>query len=173
VPEATETTCQVCVAKRRPLILGTTGHSAEQKAAVRVASQTIPIVFAANFSLGVNALFALTARAATLLGEGFEVEIVEMHHRTKKDAPSGTARQLAEILAQARGALNVPVHSVRGGDIVGDHEVIFAGSGERLELIHRASSRETFARGALRAADWVMNQPAGLYSMQDVLLGTA
>ena len=169
-PDATESVCRVCAGTSRPLVLGTTGHSAAQKDAVRVAALTIPIVFAANFSLGVNALFALTRRAASLLGPEFDLEIVEMHHRTKKDAPSGTAKRLAEILNEARGpGTNVSMHSLRGGDVVGDHQVIFAGSGERLELTHRASSRETFALGALRAAQWVIDRPAGLYSMEDVL----
>jgi len=169
-PAATEAVCRVCTDQRRPLVIGTTGHTNAQKELVRAAAQTVPIVFAANFSLGVNALFALARRAMALLGKEFEVEIVEMHHQTKKDAPSGTAKRLAEILEEARGADGgVPIHSLRGGDVVGDHQVIFAGSGERLELIHRASSREAFALGSLRAARWVMERPAGLYSMEDVL----
>ena len=169
-PDATESVCRACAGKQRPLVLGTTGHTAAQKDLVRETAQIIPIVFAANFSLGVNALFALTRRAAALLGKEFDLEIVEMHHRTKKDAPSGTAKRLAEILTEAHGpGTNTPVHSLRGGDVVGDHQVIFAGRGERLELIHRAASRETFALGALRAARWVPGRPPGLYSMEDVL----
>lgn len=166
--DATAAVCAACVAQQRPLVLGTTGHTAAQKDLVRATAEKIPIVFAANFSLGVNVLFALTRKTAALLGERFDVEIVEAHHRTKKDAPSGTAKRLAEILEEERGA-EVPVHSVRAGDIVGDHEVIFAGRGERLELTHRASSRETFARGALQAALWIAGKPAGLYSMENVL----
>src|SRR5205823_311497 len=151
-------------------VMGTTGHTATQQDALRVAAQTIPIVFAANFSLGVNVLFALSRRAASLLGAEFDVEIVEMHHRTKKDAPSGTAKRLAEILRETRGAgVTVPVHSLRGGDVGWDHQVIFAGRGERFELIHRASSRGTFALGTLHGARWVLNRPAGLFSMEDVL----
>ena len=170
LPEATEAVCRACAAHQRPLILGTTGQTAAQKVAVRTAAGKIPVVFAANFSLGVNTLFALTRQAAALLGDDFDLEIVEAHHRMKKDAPSGTAKRLAEILEEARGSgSSVPIHSVRAGDIVGDHQVIFAGSGERLELTHRASSRETFARGALHAARWVIAQPAGLYSMENVL----
>ncbi len=166
--EATETICQICAAQKLPLVLGTTGHTAAQQEIVRATAEEVAVVFAANFSLGVNVLFALARKTAALLGEKFEVEIVEAHHRTKKDAPSGTAKRLAEILEETRGE-SVPVHSVRAGDIVGDHEVIFAGSGERLELTHRASSRETFARGALHAARWVVGNPAGLYRMEDVL----
>lgn len=166
--DATESVCAFCLEQRLPLVLGTTGHSATQIEFVRASAEQLAIVFAANFSLGVNLLFALARRAAMSLGEQFEVEIVEAHHRTKKDAPSGTAKRLAEILEETRSA-PVPVHSIRGGDIVGDHKVIFAGRGERLELTHRAASRATFAEGALHAARWVIAQPPGLYSMQDVL----
>lgn len=166
--DATEAVCEVCAAQSRPLVLGTTGHTSAQKDFVRTTAGKVPIVFAANFSLGVNVLFALARQAAALLGDKFDVEIIEAHHRTKKDAPSGTGKRLAEILEETRGA-SAPVHSIRAGDIVGDHEVIFAGHGERLELTHRASSRETFARGALQAALWVVGKPAGLYSMEDVL----
>ena len=135
-----------------------------------------------------NALFWLARKAAEILGPGFDLEIVEMHHRLKRDAPSGTARTLAEILAEVRHqqleqvlrhgragivgqrpAEEIGLHSVRGGDVVGDHTVIFAGLGERVELTHRASSRETFANGALRAAQWVVRQPPGLYDMRQVL----
>lgn len=166
--DATEMVCQVCAAQGRPLVLGTTGHTTAQKDFVRASAEKVPIVFAANFSLGVNVLFALARKTAALLGDKFEIAIVEAHHRTKKDAPSGTGKRLAEILEETRGA-SVPIHSIRAGDIVGDHEVIFAGRGERLELTHRASSRETFAHGALQAARWVIGKPAGLYSMEDVL----
>lgn len=167
--EATEAVCRACAAKRKPLVLGTTGHNAAQEASIAGAAQQIPLVYAANFSVGVNALFALSRRAAELLGKEFDVEVVELHHRTKKDAPSGTAKRLLEILEEERGAAGIPAHSIRAGDIVGEHTVLFAGSGERLELTHRAASRETFAVGALRAARWVVGQPAGLYSMEDVL----
>ncbi len=170
LPEATESVCAACARSARPLVLGTTGQSEAQKSAIRETATKIPIVFAANFSVGVNTLFALTRQVAKSLGADFDVEIVEAHHRTKKDAPSGTAKRLAEILADARPAKpNVPTHSLRAGDVVGDHTVIFAGPGERLELTHRAASRETFARGALHAARWVIGKPAGLYSMEDVL----
>ncbi len=163
----TEEVARICARLRKPLVLGTTGLSAEQKEVVTAAAREVPIVFAANFSIGVNALFALARRAGELLGEGFDREIIEMHHRTKKDAPSGTATRLAEILQETSGPIE-PL-SVRAGDIVGEHTVIFAGTGERLELTHRAGSRATFAQGALRAARWVIDQPAGLYSMEDVL----
>ncbi len=161
--DATAAVARACAQKRKPLVLGTTGQSAAQMEAVTVAAREIPIVFASNFSLGVNALFALARRAGELLGNDFDRAIIELHHRTKKDAPSGTAKRLAEILGEVE-----PV-SIRGGDIVGEHTVIFSGRGERLELTHRAGSRETFAEGALRAAHWVMDQPAGLYGMEDVL----
>jgi 4-hydroxy-tetrahydrodipicolinate reductase len=165
VAEATEAVVQSCAEQRKPLVLGTTGQSAGQKEAIATAAREIPIVFAANFSIGVNVLFALARRAAELLGKEFDRDIIEMHHRTKKDAPSGTAKRLAAILGED---LVEPV-SVRAGDIVGEHAVIFSGTGERLELIHRAGSRATFAQGALRAARWVVRQSAGLYSMEDVL----
>ena len=146
------------------------------------------MVWSSNYSTGVNALFWLTRNAARILGPGFDLEIVEMHHRQKKDAPSGTAATLAQILAQARGqpleqsarygrrgltgertAAEIGIHSLRGGDVVGDHTVIFAAPGERLELTHTASSRDTFALGALRAAQWAAGRQPGLYDMQDVL----
>ena len=177
-----------CVEHRKTLVIGTTGHTDAQAAAIRHAARQIPIVFAPNFSVGVNTLFWLTRKAAEILGPSFDLEVVEMHHRLKKDAPSGTAKRLAEILAEVR-QLNyaedarhgrhgivgertsdeIGVHALRGGDVVGDHTVIFAANGERVELTHKASSRETFARGALRAAQWAHGRAAGLYDMQDVL----
>ena len=187
-PDAVEPICAACAAAGKPLVIGTTGHSAVQLEAIRTAAQTIPIILAANFSVGVNTLFWLTRKAAELLGEDFDLEIVEAHHRLKKDAPSGTAKRLAEVLCQVRGLDyekdvlhgregqtgerplgQIGMHSIRAGDIIGEHTVIFAGSGERLELSHKASSRETFALGALRAARWLLKQPAGLYRMEDVL----
>ena len=130
----------------------------------------MPIVFASNFSIGVNALFALTHNAAEILSDEFDVEIIETHHRMKKDAPSGTAKTLAEILKKARKIdSEIPTRSIREGDVVGEHTVVFAGPGERVELTHRASGREIFARGALHAAEWIVDKPPGLYSMQDVL----
>ena len=167
--DATEAVCRACAEHCKALVLGSTGHSATQKELIMATARQIPIVFAANFSVGVNALFALTRRAAELLGGEFDVNVIEMHHRTKKDSPSGTAKRLVEILTEAGGPDRpISTQSIRAGDIVGDHTVIFAGPGERLELTHRASSRETFAAGALRAARWVIGQPAGLYSMENV-----
>ncbi len=172
----------------RPLVVGTTGLDAAGNAAMRAASAKIPIVFAPNFSVGVNTLFWLVRKAAAVLGEGFDVEVMEMHHNQKKDAPSGTAARLAEILCEARGLdpakdvrhgregligartkTEIGMHALRGGDVVGDHTVFFAAQGERLEIVHRATSRDTFARGALRAARWALSQKPGLYSMEDVL----
>ena len=183
--DATEALCAAATKCGKPLVIGTTGHSQKQLEIIHAAASKIPIVFASNFSVGVNALFALTQRAAALLGDDFDIEVTEAHHRMKKDAPSGTAKTLLQILKEsrtgadlihgregnvgARAQKEIGVHSIRGGDIVGDHTVIFAGSGERLELTHKASSRETFARGALRAAHWVIDRDPGLYDMRDVL----
>ena len=187
-PSATDAICRACLGAGKPLVVGTTGHSTEERALLEKAAKSLPIVFSPNFSVGVNALFWLTRKAAEMLGQDFDLEIVETHHRLKKDAPSGTARRLAEILCEVRKldytknvahgregligerpAAEIGVHSIRAGDVVGDHTVTFAGRGERLELAHKASSRETFAAGALRAAKWVVGRPVGLYSMEDVL----
>lgn len=186
--DATERICATCAAQQKPIVIGTTGHSAEQTDVIRKTAKLIPVLLAANFSIGVNTLFWLTRKAAELLGEGCNLEIVETHHRLKKDAPSGTAKRLAEVLCEARGldyendvahgrrgmigerpVNQIGLHSIRAGDVVGDHTVIFASAGERLELTHKASSRETFAVGALRAARWISGKPSGLYSMEDVL----
>ena len=162
--------CRAALQHRQSLVIGTTGHSPEQRRTIETTAKSLPIVFASNFSVGVNALFSLTRKAAEILGPEFDLGIVETHHRTKKDAPSGTAKTLAEILRTARKLDDqVPIQSIREGEVVGDHTVSFAGPGERLELTHRASSREIFARGALRAAQWIIGKPAGLYTMQDVL----
>jgi 4-hydroxy-tetrahydrodipicolinate reductase len=185
---ATPPVAKACAEAGKILVIGTTGHTEAELEQIRAAADAIPLVFAPNFSAGVNALFWLTQKAAEILGPDFDLEIVEMHHRLKKDAPSGTARRLAEILADARGldyagdvrhgregivgergAREIGMHALRGGDVVGDHTVIFATQGERLELTHKASSRDTFARGALRAAKWARGRQAGLYDMQDVL----
>jgi 4-hydroxy-tetrahydrodipicolinate reductase len=162
--------CRAALRHRTPLVVGTTGHSQEQRAIIEDTARSVAIVFASNFSIGVNVLFWLTRNAAELLGGDFDAEIVETHHKTKKDAPSGTAKTLAQVLKAAKKTQSeIPIQSVREGDVVGEHTVIFRGPGERLELTHRAASREIFARGALRAAKWIINQPPGLYSMQDVL----
>jgi 4-hydroxy-tetrahydrodipicolinate reductase len=168
--DAIEGICSAAVQHRRALVIGTTGHSAEQRRAIKKAAESLSIVLASNFSVGVNALFALTRDAAEILGREFNVEIIETHHKMKKDAPSGTARTLTEILKQARQSdTEIEIQSIREGEVVGEHAVIFTGPGERLELIHRASSREIFARGALRAAHWIVGKQPGLYSMRDVL----
>lgn len=178
---------QVCAAKVA-YVCGTTGQTAAVDELMRAAAKKIPLIHSPNFSVGVNLLFYLTAQAAKALPEGYDAEVMEMHHRGKKDAPSGTAKRLLEIIAKARGTkvddvtkhgrvgepgertqAEIGVHAVRGGDVVGDHTVFLAGEGERLELVHRASSRDVFARGALRAAKWLVGKPAGSYAMVDVL----
>jgi 4-hydroxy-tetrahydrodipicolinate reductase len=187
-PNASGELARICRDAKKPAVIGTTGHSSEERAAIEELAASIPVVLSPNFSVGVNALFWLTRKAARVLGENFDLEVTEMHHRLKKDSPSGTAKKLAEILCEERGldytknvrhgreglvgerpANEIGVHSIRGGDVVGDHTVTFAGAGERLELSHKAASRETFALGALRAARWVVGKPRGLYSMEDVL----
>jgi 4-hydroxy-tetrahydrodipicolinate reductase len=169
-PGAIEEICSAATEHRHPLVIGTTGHSSEQRELIRSTARAVPIVFASNFSIGVNALFALTRRAGEILRD-FDVSIVETHHKTKKDAPSGTAKTLAQIAKSTRKIdSDVPIESIRQGEVVGEHTIMFTGPAERLELTHRAASREIFARGALRAAQWVVTgRPAGLYSMQDVL----
>lgn len=185
---ATVGVARLCARHKKALVVGTTGHSEADKAELRQLAAEMPMVVATNYSTGVNTLFWLTRKAAEILGPGFDLEVVEMHHRLKKDAPSGTATTLLEILADVRKlqleeALRhgrqgitgertdseIGIHAIRGGDVVGDHTVIFAANGERVELTHKASSRDTFANGALRAAGWLVHQPPGLYSMQDVL----
>ena len=168
--DAIDEICRVSREHRQPLVIGTTGHSRVQRQKIESAAKEIPVVFAANFSVGVNALFVLARKAAELLGNEFEIEIVETHHRMKKDAPSGTAKTLAEILQKTRNVdSEVPIQSIREGDVVGEHTAIFNGPGERVELTHCAASREIFAGGALRAAQWIVGKAPGLYSMEDVL----
>jgi len=170
------------------LVIGTTGLFPAEKAILQEAAQRIPIVWAPNMSVGVNLLFAMVRKAAGILGPEYDVEVTEMHHRHKKDAPSGTALRLAEKVAEGRGqdlksvaaygregqtgerpVGQIGIHALRGGDIIGDHTVMFAIDGERVEFTHRATSRDTFAMGALRAAAWVLNRPPRIYDMQDVL----
>ncbi len=179
---------ELCAQHGKALVIGTTGHNDTETFEIRKCVEKIPIVWASNYSTGVNTLFWLTRKAAEILGPAFDLEVVEMHHRLKRDAPSGTAKTLAEILAKVRhlhlneaarhgrhgivgerSASEIGIHSLRGGDVVGDHTVVYANAGERLELTHKASSRDTFATGALRAAQWVVPQKPGLYDMQDVL----
>jgi len=169
-PEVTVAHAQLARDLRKPMVIGTTGLSDAQLETLRLIAQAVPIVLSPNMSPGVNVLVELVQAAAQRLGE-YDVEVVESHHKQKKDAPSGTAKRLAEVLAAARKRLpgTIPVHAVRAGDIVGDHTVIFAGPSERLELTHRAHTRDVFARGALRAARFVVEQKPGLYDMSDVL----
>lgn len=184
---ATRRLLEQAVAHGRPIVIGTTGHTAEEKKALLALAARVPCVWAGNFSVGVNLLFALTRRAASVLGSDYDAEVVEMHHRFKKDAPSGTAARLLEIILEERQltakalrhgregitgertTTEVGIHALRGGDVVGDHTVMFAALGERLELTHKASDRGIFARGAVRAAQWVKDRPPGVYDMQDVL----
>ena len=172
----------------RAMVIGTTGFSAGQRQAIEEAARRIPIVMAANFAIGVNAVYRLAETAAKILGEDYDVEIIEAHHRHKVDAPSGTALRLGEILSKAlqrdlsevarhgrqgdtgeRPRKQIGFHAIRGGDIVGEHTVIFAGAGERVEVTVRSQSRATYASGALRAAKWLQGRRAGLYGMEDVL----
>lgn len=185
---STVSIAEACAKAEKILVIGTTGHHDDDRRRITELARMIPVVFAPNFSVGVNTLFWLTRKAAEILGSDFDLEVVEMHHRLKKDAPSGTARRLAEILAEVRDLdyakdvmhgregmvgertnVEIGMHAIRGGDVVGDHTVIFANVGERVELTHKASSRDTFAKGALRAARWAQGQAPGLYDMQDVL----
>jgi 4-hydroxy-tetrahydrodipicolinate reductase len=186
-PQATRGLLELAVARRKPIVIGTTGHGAEAKRSLAALAAQVPCVWTGNFSVGVNVLFALARQAARVLGPDYDAEIVEMHHRFKKDAPSGTAARLIEIIREERrlgpealrhgreGLIGerppgeIGVHSLRGGDVVGDHTIVFAALGERIELAHRASDRAIFARGALRAAQWVASRPPGVYDMQDVL----
>jgi 4-hydroxy-tetrahydrodipicolinate reductase len=160
--------CRSALQHGKSLVIGTTGHSQQQHKTIEETAHSVPMVLASNFSVGVNVLFWLTQKAAELLGSDFNAEIVETHHKMKKDAPSGTAKTLAEILKSVRNS-EIRIQSIREGDVVGEHTVIFSERGERLELTHRAANRGIFALGALRAAKWIVDKPPGLYSMQDVL----
>jgi len=188
LPGATVALADACAAAGVALVVGTTGLSVEGRHAIDRLATKCPVVSAPNYSIGVNVLWHLAARAVTLLGPDFDIEIVEMHHRNKVDAPSGTAVRLAQAAAEARGVkvdavslhgrsgqvgartvAEIGVMSLRGGDVVGDHTLILAGPGERLEITHRAHTRENFARGAISAAKWVVGRDPGLYDMTDVL----
>jgi 4-hydroxy-tetrahydrodipicolinate reductase len=172
------------LAHARAMVIGTTGFSPTQKKSIEDAARRIPIVMAANFAIGVNAVYKLAETAARILGDGYDVEIIEAHHRHKVDAPSGTALKLGEVISAVRKSdfvhgrkgdtgerpkQQIGFHAVRGGDIVGEHTVLFAGSGERVEITVRSQSRATYATGAVRAAKWLKDRPAGLYDMFDVL----
>lgn len=178
----------LCLQENKAMVIGTTGFSAEEKKRIADTATKIPVVFAPNMSVGVNLCFKLLATAAEVLGDSVDIEIIEAHHRHKVDAPSGTALGMGEVIAEtlgrnlgdcaiygregntgARGRTTIGFSTIRAGDIVGEHTVMFASEGERIEITHKASSRATFANGAVRAANWLVNQPPGLYSMQDVL----
>lgn len=188
LPEGALDALAFCTQEKVPMVIGTTGFNSEQKDLIEDASHTIPIVFAPNMSVGVNLCLSILKTAAQTLGQDYDVEIVEAHHKNKLDAPSGTALRMGEVVADTlnvdldhnaeyvrhgnigkrkKGAIGF--QSIRAGDIVGEHTVTFAGIGERIEIAHKASSRMTFAQGAMRAAHWLSDRPAGLYDMQDVL----
>lgn len=179
---------KAAVAHKTAFVLGTTGLSADDKTSIAAAAKQTPVVFTPNMSVGVNVLLKLVADAARALGSAYDIEVVETHHRLKRDSPSGTALRLAEAVAEATGRdlgktakyerhgdvgprtnEEIGMQTLRGGDVVGDHTVHFLGLGDRIEITHRASSRETFARGAVRAAMWLAGKPVGLYDMRDVL----
>ncbi|WP_269538171.1 4-hydroxy-tetrahydrodipicolinate reductase [Cerasicoccus fimbriatus] len=185
--EVTPVLAELAAKHGKPMVIGATGHTAEERATVLAAAEKIPMVWAGNFSIGVNVLFHLVGKAAKLLSSEYEPEIIEMHHHSKIDAPSGTAERLIEQVLENRGLTRenvqhgregnigarpqneVGVHAVRGGSIVGDHEVLFAGPFERISLSHHAEDRGIFARGAIRAGHWVLGQTPGVYNMEDVL----
>jgi 4-hydroxy-tetrahydrodipicolinate reductase len=187
-PAATASHVALAAEQGTPMVIGTTGLSAGEAETVRAAAQRIPVVWAANTSLGINLLLGLVEQVAARLGPEWDIEIMEMHHRGKVDAPSGTGLALGRVAAAARGTTldavaqrgrdgitgarrsgDIGFAALRGGDAVGDHHVIFAGAGERLELTHRATNRAIYATGAVRAARWVVGRPAGLYGMKEVL----
>ncbi len=187
-PQSSITNLEVAERRNRAIVIGTTGFSPAQRERIKVLSRNTRVVMAPNMSVGVNLLFKLAHDTASIIGRDYDIEIVEYHHRHKKDAPSGTAIRLAEMIAKALGRNleevavyerrgitgerrdeEIGIQSIRAGDIVGEHTVIFAGGGERIELTHRAHSRDTFAVGAVRAAIWIVGKPNGLYDMQDVL----
>ncbi|MGB0664378.1 MAG: 4-hydroxy-tetrahydrodipicolinate reductase [Pontibacterium sp.] len=187
-PETTLANLAVCVEAGKASVIGTTGLTDEDKAALAAFAEKTPVVFASNMSVGVNLSFKLLALAAKALGEDYDIEVIETHHHHKVDSPSGTALSMGEAVADALGkdlkecAIygregqvgarpkgEIGFATIRAGDVVGDHTVLFANEGERFEITHKASSRMTFAKGSVRAAKWLVSQPAGLYSMQDVL----
>ena len=187
-PEPTLANLEICRQAGRHMVIGTTGFSDEQKAQIEAAAQDIAIVFAPNMSVGVNLCLKLLDMAARVLGDDVDIEVIEAHHRHKVDAPSGTALRMGEVVAEALGRdlktcavygreghtgerdrKTIGFETIRAGDIVGDHTVMFAGTGERIEITHKASSRMTFANGAVRAAAWLVDRQSGLFDMQDVL----
>ena len=188
LPELAMVTVSHCVEHNTPIVIGTTGFDANQLEHIEQASKTIPIVLAANMSVGVTVALSLVELAAKALGGDYDTEIIEAHHRFKKDSPSGTALAFGQVIANTldrpleqhavfgregmigeRPDKEIGFSTVRGGDVIGDHTVMFLGDGDRLELTHKASNRDTFARGAVKAANWLATQPAGMYNMKDVL----
>jgi 4-hydroxy-tetrahydrodipicolinate reductase len=167
-PEGSETNLDYVARYKKALVLGTTGFNDTQLKKIEEVSKVVPIVFSPNMSVGVNVLFSILPEIAKRLGPDYSIEIVEAHHRAKKDAPSGTAKKFMQVLTGATKR-EIPAHSIRLGDIIGDHTIIFCGNSERIEIKHQAHSRDLFALGALKAAKWVANKQPGLYSMQDVL----
>jgi 4-hydroxy-tetrahydrodipicolinate reductase len=167
-PEASEEHLDYIARYKKAIVLGTTGLSDAQIKKVEEVSAVVPVVFSPNMAIGVNVLFSILPEIARRLGPDYSVEIVEAHHKAKKDAPSGTAKKLAQVIVSATGK-EIPMHSIRLGDIFGDHTVVFCGNSERIEIKHQAHTRDLFAVGAIRAAKWLAGKPAGLYSMQDVL----
>lgn len=187
-PEATLNHLRAVAQHRRSMVIGTTGFSSPELEELKSLARQVPCVFSPNMSVGVNLIYKVISEMARTLGDEYDIEVIEAHHRLKKDAPSGTALKIAEVLAKAvnrdlnqvgvyarkgligeRKKQEIGIQTIRAGDIVGDHTILFGGMGERIEVTHRASSRDTFARGALRAARWVVRQPPGLYDMMDVL----
>ncbi len=187
-PASTLQTAEYAAKNCKALVIGTTGFSDKQKKSLLKLAQSFPCVFSPNMSVGVNVMFEMSKKLTELLGNDFDIEILESHHRNKKDSPSGTALKIAEVVSQSlnknlsdiavysrhgnigkRKKGEIGIQTLRGGDVVGEHSLIFYGDGERIEFTHKASSRDTFARGAIRALKWVSDRPAGLYSMKDVL----
>lgn len=187
-PEGTLRHLEACQRQRCSLVIGTTGFDAAGKAAITKAAESLPIVFAPNMAVGVNAVFKLLEVAAQILNEGYDIEVIEAHHRHKVDAPSGTALRMGEVVAAALGrsleecavygreghtgerpVTQIGFSTIRGGDIVGDHTVLFAGTGERIEITHKSASRESYAKGAVRAGKFMHGKASGLFDMQDVL----
>ena len=187
-PEATVDHLRIVAQHKRAMVIGTTGFSASELEELKSLARQVPCVCSPNMSVGVNLIYKVISEMAKTLGDEYDIEVIEAHHRLKKDAPSGTALKIAEVLAKAvsrdlnqvgvyarkgligeRKKKEIGIQTIRAGDIVGDHTILFGGMGERIEVTHRASSRDTFASGALRAARWVVRQPPGLYDMMDVL----
>ncbi len=168
-PEATLEHLVLCEKDKKAIVIGTTGLSDKQQEKIKEASKNIPVVFSPNMSIGVNLLFKIVQEASKVLGQDYNVEIIEAHHIHKKDAPSGTAKELARIVKSVRHGADVPIESVREGEIVGEHTVTFESDMDLIEITHSAKTRDILANGALEAAKWLVGKPAGLYTMKEVL----